>query len=290
MKPLRLLFILPFLLLALPASAMADDYRIEPLEHDLYRFTAGHYRSVFLVTSEGILLTDPIDEQAASWLKAELEKRFDVPVRFVVYSHNHVDHTYGGRVFADEGVRFVSHRLAREDLNRTRADTQIPDITFEDRMTLHLGEHEVKLRYHGRNNGRGSISMLFEPGKTLFVVDWIVLGRMPYKNLKGYDIHGMIDSTREVLAMDFSQLVGGHAEAGNRQAVERYLGYLESLYAAVRDGMLEGKSLAALQNEIRLDEYSDLAMYEEWLPLNIEGVYNTLNDMSYFDMRSDLKR
>ncbi len=289
MKPLRLIGAVSLLLCMTLSAIAAEDYRIEPLENDLYRFTAGNYRSVFLVTKAGIVLTDPIDKKAATWLKRELQKRFEVPVRYVIYSHNHVDHTYGGRVFADESVHFVSHRLAREDLYRTRADTQIPDITFEDRMTLHLGDHQVKLHYHGANNGRGSISMMFEPGKTLYIVDWIVLGRMPYKDLKGYDIHGMIDSTRQVLAMDFDRVVGGHAEAGDRQAVEHYLGYLEALYAAVRDGMLKNKSLATLQQEIRLDQYSDLSMYEQWLPLNIKGVYNTLNDMSYFDMRNDLE-
>ncbi|MHB0775156.1 hypothetical protein [Halomonas sp. WWR20] len=52
--------------------------------------------------------------------------------------------------------------------------------------------------------------------------------------------------------------------------------------------MLEGKSLETLQEKIRLDDYHDLAMCEEWLPLNIEGVYRTLNDSAYMDMRSDI--
>ena len=39
--------------------------------------------------------------------------------------------------------------------------------------------------------------------------------------------------------------------------------------------------------EIRLDQFSDLRMYEEWLLLNIEGVYKKLIDMSYFNLRTD---
>lgn len=54
---------------------------------------------------------------------------------------------------------------------------------------------------------------------------------------------------------------------------------------AVRDGMLAGKSLAQLQQEITLTDYRDLAMYEEWLPENIKGVHDTLVDMSYFNLR-----
>ncbi len=63
--------------------------------------------------------------------------------------------------------------------------------------------------------------------------------------------------------------------------VERYPAYLVALYEAVRDGMLEGRSLTELQNSIRLDTFRDLKNYEEWLPLNIADVYHTLTDHSY---------
>ena len=86
----------------------------------------------------------------------------------------------------------------------------------------------------------------------------------------------------------FDLFIGGHADVGTREDVERYLGYLEALYAAVRDGMLEGRTLETLQAEIRLDAYRDLRMYAEWLPLNVAGVYRMLVDMSYFNLRQDI--
>ena len=115
----------------------------------------------------------------------------------------------------------------------------------------------------------------------LFVVDWIVVGRMPWKDLEGYDLEGVIRSTDDVLLLDWDVFVGGHAEIGDRDDVKRYLDYLEALYAAVRDGMIAGKSLETLQDEIRLDECSDLKNYAEWLRLNVAGVYRTLADQSY---------
>lgn len=280
-----------FLIIFLPAMAIADDFRIEPVRSNVYRFTAGNYRSVFMVTESGIVVTDPISTEAATWLKAELARRFpQAPIRYVIYSHNHPDHVYGGEAFDGEGVVFIAQELAREDLVHTKAKTRLPNLTFKDQLTLHLGDGEVRLRYHGVNNGRGSISMLFEPAHVLHVVDWIVLGRLPYKDLQGYDIEGMIRSTREVLAMDFDILVGGHAEMGTKDDVRRYLAYLEALYDAVRDGILAGKDLATLQKKIRLDAWSDLAMYSEWLPLNIKGVYDTLVNDSYLLMRPEVPK
>lgn len=273
--------------LSFTASA-SDEYVIEQMKDNIYRFTAGHYRSVFMVTDRGIFLTDPINSTAATWLKGELAKRFDSPIRYVAYSHNHLDHTLGGEVFDSASVTVIAHELAAADLSATKAPTAMPELTFRDELTIELGNSRVELRYHGPNNGYGSVSMRFMPANVLHVVDWIVLGRMPYQDLKGYDILGMMRSTREVLdRVPFDIFIGGHAEAGSRADVERYLRYLESLYGAVRDGMLAGKSLQALQAEIRLPEFRNLAMYEEWLPLNIAGVHQTLIDMSYFDQRPD---
>ena len=283
---------LVLLALLLPVVAFAQDapeYQIERMKENVYRFTAGTYRSVFMVTAEGIVATDPISDVAATWLRTELAARFDVPVRFLLYSHNHVDHTLGGDVLADDETTVIAHEYAAEDLRWTRVPTALPSVTFRDEMTVELGDSRVTMRYHGPNNGRGSVSMRFEPAGVLYVVDWIVVGRMPYRDLLGYDVHGMIRSTREVLdGPGFDLFVGGHAEAGTREDVERSLGYLEALYAAVRDGMLEGKTLETLQAEIRLPEYADLRMYEEWLPLNVAGVYETLVETSYFNFRPDL--
>lgn len=278
----------------IPAHIQAAEqptYTIENVKGNVYRFVAGHYRSAFLVTDEGIIVTDPLGAEAAKYLSKALKKRFNLPVRYMIYSHNHVDHTQGGEIFAEAGAIVIAHQYAAEDLEWTQAPTAMPSMTFRDEMTVELGKHQVKLRYHGPNNGRGSISMRFLPENVIHVVDWIVLGRMMYQDLPGYDIHGVIRSTREVLAMElFDILIGGHADMGSREDVEHYLGYIESLYDAVRDGMLAGKSLQQLQQEVRLPEYSDLKMYEEWLPLNVAGVHRTLNDMSYFNLRTDISQ
>lgn len=279
-----------FAVLLLGASARAQEHSILPVRDGLFRVTHGNYHSMFWVTDAGIIVIDPISTEAATWLKAELGRRYALPIRYVIYSHNHFDHVYGGEVFNDPKTVFVSHELARDDLVRSKARTRIPELTFTDQLALHLGDQVLRLRYHGTNNGRGSVSMLFEKQKVLFVVDWIVIGRMPWKDLQGYDIEGMIRSTRDVLALaDWDLCVGGHAEVGDRAAVRRYLGYLEALYAAVRDGMLAGKPLETLQRDIRLDDYRDLKNYEDWLPLNIAGVYRTLMDQSYVPERPDVR-
>lgn len=277
-------------LLISPGWAMADDqYAIEQVRDNVYRFSYEHYHSVFMVTEQGIVVTDPINEEAATWLKSELADRFEVPVRYMVYSHNHMDHVLGGDVFDSDDVTVVAHEYAAQDLEWTRAPTAMPEMTFPDELTLRLGDSRVELSYYGPNNGRGSVSMRFMPANVMYVVDWVVLGRMMYRDLPGYDIHGVIASTCELLdERPFDWFVGGHGEMGTREDVRSYLAYTEALYNSVLDGMLAGKDLETLQEEIRLPEYSHLSMYDEWLAMNIAGVHRTLIDQSYLDRRSDV--
>lgn len=101
----------------------------------------------------------------------------------MIYSHNHPDHVYGGQVLAGPGVTFIAHEWVRDDMLATRANTWIPNLVFNDEMSLYIGDSRVDLRYHGPNIGKGSISIHFPRQQFLHAIDWLVLGRMPYKTL-----------------------------------------------------------------------------------------------------------
>ena len=78
------------------------------LTGDLYEARSSFHNTVFLVTTDGIILADPISEEFAKWLKAEFAERFGSTVKYVIYSHHHPDHASGGTVFADTAT-FVGH-------------------------------------------------------------------------------------------------------------------------------------------------------------------------------------
>jgi glyoxylase-like metal-dependent hydrolase (beta-lactamase superfamily II) len=84
-----------------PGAPRGPAREIINVTGDLYRARNGNWYTIFLATPEGIILGDPINDDFAQWLKTELDARFDVPVRYVVYSHSHFDHAAGGRAFAD---------------------------------------------------------------------------------------------------------------------------------------------------------------------------------------------
>jgi glyoxylase-like metal-dependent hydrolase (beta-lactamase superfamily II) len=92
----------------LSAQPSRQQREIVHVAGDVYRANNGNWWAIFMVTPDGIILGDPINVQFSTWLKGELDERFGMPVRYVVYSHSHWDHAEGGALFADTAT-FVAH-------------------------------------------------------------------------------------------------------------------------------------------------------------------------------------
>jgi len=98
---------------------------IGKLTGDVYYARMDDYVSVFMVTPEGIVLVEPIGMEMAAWLKAEMARRFSVPVKYVIYSHSHWDHASGGAVYADT-ARFIGHENLLKNIAMPPANTPLP--------------------------------------------------------------------------------------------------------------------------------------------------------------------
>jgi glyoxylase-like metal-dependent hydrolase (beta-lactamase superfamily II) len=98
-------------LVSLPSVVTAQQpptRGIVNLTGQLYRAQNNNHYTVYLVTPEGVIMSDPINRDFARWLKGEIATRHKVPVRYVLYTHHDWDHASGGVVFADT-AEFVGH-------------------------------------------------------------------------------------------------------------------------------------------------------------------------------------
>src|SRR6187200_798897 len=111
MRLVTSVLVLCTLALAAGASAQqppAPQRGIVNITGQLYRAQNNNHYTVFLVTPDGVIMSDPINRDFARWLKGEIATRFKVPVRYVIYTHRDWDHASGGVVFADT-AEFVGH-------------------------------------------------------------------------------------------------------------------------------------------------------------------------------------
>jgi len=259
-------------------QAEAPIREITRVAGEVYRFRNGGHYSIFAVTPAGIIVTDPINADAARWLKAELQRRFDQPVRYVIYSHDHADHISGGEVFADTAV-VVAHENAKHAIIGEKRPTAVPQVTFSDSMTIALGGTVVALSHVGRNHSDNSIVMRFPRERILFAVDFIPVNAVGFRDWPDTYLADWIESLRRVEAMDFDILAPGHGPLGDKSHATAFRTYMEEMRDQVLDLSRQGKTLAEIKPAVtaRMEKYRSWAGYEQMFQLNIEGMYRLVN-------------
>jgi glyoxylase-like metal-dependent hydrolase (beta-lactamase superfamily II) len=269
------------LMLAAPLSVHAQEaipvssstHQIGP---GLYTFTHGAARNIFLVTEEGVIVTDPISSEAASLLMAEVRAITDQPIKFVVYSHQHWDHIKGGQIFKDAGATFISHHNCMKHFHRHPNPAVVkPDLTFEGpRYELTLGGRTLELLFFGRNHGDCMVVMRIPEQKALFMVDLVSPGGVSGGTgwMNDYYPVDYIRSLREIEdTVDFDVMIGGHgAPIAPKAAVTERRRYLEALMAAVKAEIDNGTPRDQLLDTIDLPEFRHLRNYDTHMKRNAE--------------------
>jgi glyoxylase-like metal-dependent hydrolase (beta-lactamase superfamily II) len=246
---------------------------------NVYIFRYGGHQSMFVVTPQGVIATDPIGylrPQAVTTYIDEIKKVSDKPIRYVVYSHHHFDHIAGGKPFKDLGARFVAHKNARTRLAALKyPDIVMPDETVDQKKTIRLGNTTLELLYVGRNHSDNSLVMRLPKEKIIFAVDFLPIQSLQFRNIPDnvspieYE-----DSLKKVLALDWERMIPGHPYAGGRlgtkKDVEDHLAYLQELSAEVKKAADAGKCFDTAMREVKLPKYESWANYNQFLPGNIE--------------------
>jgi glyoxylase-like metal-dependent hydrolase (beta-lactamase superfamily II) len=255
---------------------------VQQIADDTYAFVSSGYVSLFIVTDEGVIATDPgglVDPSRPAAYMEAIASITDQPVRYVVYSHSHADHATGGGVFADTAT-FVSHLNAVDDIaGLNDPNTPTPTIAFTDRMSITLGGKTIDLYYTGRNHSDNMIVLHDPEQRVLFAVDFIPVNSLPFQDLPDAYPEEWVESLRWVEDnFDFDTLVPGHPPVpGKQETVTQVRTYLEDLMASVRAAQEQGlaDNSPEMLEAVRADlapNYESWANFEEWLPLNIEGL------------------
>ena len=242
------------------------------IDDGLYAFRYRGTRSIFIVTDEGVIATDPVRVDHARIMREEIAKITDQPVKYVVYSHEHWDHAPGGQIFKDEGATFLSHEnCAKEFIDNPHPDIVMPDITFTDDYTLELGGRTLELLYFGPNHGECMVVMRPDPGDYIFVVDLVTSGGAPLGFMSDYSPHHWVRTLKEIEALDYEAMIGGHGSLlSHPSAVTERRQYLEALMAAVKQAREDG--VTNIREMVRLPEFSHLRGYEDRIEDNVRRI------------------
>ena len=150
----------------------------------------------------------------------------------------------------------IAHEQAKRDIIDERRPTAVPDITFSDQLTDNM------------------IVMRFPAERAVFAVDFIPIRRLAWKNLADAFIPDWMDAVARVEAMEFDILAPGHGPLGTKADATAFRQYMRELHDQVVQADRAGKTLAEMQENIRLEAYAKWGNYDKHRKLNIEGMYN----------------
>jgi glyoxylase-like metal-dependent hydrolase (beta-lactamase superfamily II) len=249
---------------------------------NVYVFRYGNHQSMFVVTSQGVIATDPISYQrpAKPYIDA-IRAVTDKPIKYVIYSHHHYDHIAGGQPFKELGATFIAHARAKERLlelkkqNALLADVVMPDQVVDTKKTITLGGTSLELIFVGRNHSDNSLVMRLPKERLVFVVDFAPIESVPFRNIPdNASPLEYIASLKKLAALDWDRLIPGHPYAGGRfgtkKDVENDISYLEELSAEVKKAADAGKCFDTAMKEVKLPKYEKWANYDASLPGNVE--------------------
>ncbi|MFQ5624518.1 MAG: MBL fold metallo-hydrolase [Paracoccaceae bacterium] len=255
-------------------SAAAQDAKrsITNIKGDVWRFQNNFHFSVFVVTADGVVVTDPINAEAAAWLEAEIAKMTDRPVTHMIYSHSHRDHASGGKVFADTAAVYAGAGGPAD------IDGVVPDTLVSAPITFTSGSHRVEITPLGSGHGTDMLVTVVRPENVAFVVDVVSPKRLPFKDFPRADIEGYINQIRVVETLDFDILAPGHGVLGGPADATENRAYIEWLRDAVTAELKAGKPVEDIVASLDTSAYASWSSYDNWRDLNIQGMARWLKE------------
>ena len=270
----RILFTALFLVVA--DSAVGQDANTVEVADNVYSYGSLGYFSMFVVTDDGVIAIEPVNTSHSRGLVEAIQSVTDQPIRYLLHSHNHWDHSGGGQVFRDEGARIIAHVEAYEWMSANpHPDMVLPDESWGGpRKDVVLGGTTVELRYFGMNHGLGMTVFLLPAQRIAYIADLATPKRLLFTIVPDFNIREWERTLGQIETMDFEKAIFSHnnnstpLHGGTKQDVTDTLQFIRDLRAAIHAEIENGTNPLMAPNMVRLRKYESWAMYDEWLAMN----------------------
>jgi cyclase len=187
----------------------------------------------------------------------------------LVNTHHHGDHCFGNSVFAPE-TTIIAHDLARvemaeagtslrsiwPDVEWGEIELRLPDVTFRDRMTIHVGDFEVELIHVGPAHTSNDVVAWLPSQRVLFAGDVVFNGVTPFV-LMG-SVAGSLAAVEQLRAYGPATIVPGHGPVGGVGLLDHTADYLLWVQHLASAGIAAGLSPAEVAREADLGQYAEL--------------------------------
>lgn len=246
----------------------------------------------FIVGRDGVLVTESGGSLAdGQWLRAEIRKRTDKPIRHVVLTHGHPDHCFGAAAFTEDRPVFIGHhRLrplleARGEYYRMRladilGDDKAGSVVYptqevKDGAEIDLGDRILRVAAHGTAHTVSDLSMLDTQTGILFPADLLFVTRIP--SLDG-SLLGWFQEADKLAAIGAARAVPGHGPAivDFASAMAELTRYLSVLRDETRTAIADGTPIEEAVHIVAESERGKWALFDDYNGRNVTQAYKEL--------------
>jgi cyclase len=276
----RLLVLCGLMALARGVPAQEEDYskvqiKSFALAPNLYMLEGVGGNMAAAVGADGVLLVDDEFAAVADKIRTALKGLgADQPVRFVIDTHYHFDHTDGNLVFAQAGAVLIAHDNLRVRLERGGVASNggsiskeikpapagaLPRLTYATELTVHLNGMEVRVHHYARAHTDGDSVVFFPAANVVHMGDIFVRYGFPFIDVSGGgNVRGMIAACADVIRSmpPGTKVIPGHGELATLDDLREYLKMLEDTTAVVQKALKAGQTLEQMKKDKVLGPWS----------------------------------
>ncbi len=220
------------------------------------------------VGEDGVFVIDDQFAPLSNKILTAIKALSDKPLRFVVNTHWHGDHTGGNANMANEGATIIAHDNVRTRLLQPRRDGSnnpkeaLPVITFNDKLNININGEQVAIFHVDNAHTDGDALLYFSDSNVLHTGDTYFSGKYPFIDLNsGGTVNGYIEAAKRGLMVidDNTKIIPGHGGVSDKAEYKSYLKMLETLKANISKAIKDGKTEEEVKNDSSLTKaYDDL--------------------------------
>jgi cyclase len=251
--------------LALASSALAQqdfskvEVKATKVAGTVYMLTGSGGNIGVSAGDDGMVIVDDEFAPLASKIIQALNGISDKPIKFVLNTHYHGDHTGGNEIFAREAP-IIAHENARKRLQSgakafgrefpPSPKIALPVVTFNDRLTIHVNGEDIRAIHAPSGHTDGDVVVYFTKSNVVHMGDDFFNGGFPIIDVEnGGSVRGMIAAVEKVIASipDDAKVIPGHGALGDKASLRAFAEMLKATSTALEKEIRSGKTAAQLK-------------------------------------------